>query len=67
MAKKRIKAYFCPKCNSTNVQFVFGFGNLFGILPKMKCSDCAFFLNGNFPQVVTYVNNNSGKKKYGNN
>jgi hypothetical protein len=24
------------------VKYVFGFGNLFGVIPKMKCGDCGF-------------------------
>ena len=35
-----IKVYFCPKCRSKDVKYIFGMGNLFGILPKMKCGKC---------------------------
>ncbi|MBC8495939.1 hypothetical protein H8D36_07320 [archaeon] len=45
------KFYFCPKCKSANVKYVFGFGNLFGVVPKMKCSKCGFSAPV-FPQLV---------------
>ncbi len=61
VSKKVFKAYFCPKCNSVNVRYTFSMGNLFGVLPKMKCLDCGFTLLGNFPQVVKYPK--SGSKK----
>ncbi|MCD4771136.1 hypothetical protein K8R30_01835 [archaeon] len=40
--KKDIQVSFCPKCKSRNVGYVFGFGNLFGVVPKMRCKDCGF-------------------------
>lgn len=39
---KDVRVSFCPKCKSKSVGYVFGLGNLFGIIPKMKCRDCAF-------------------------
>ncbi len=39
---KDIRVSFCPKCKSRSVGYVFGLGNLFGIVPKMKCRDCGF-------------------------
>ncbi len=49
--RKTIKVYFCPKCGSKEVEFVFGFKNLFGIIPTMKCKKCE--LKGNiFPLLV---------------
>ena len=50
MTKKEVKFYICPKCKSTNVRYVFGFGNIFGILPKMRCGNCK--LTGMFPLIV---------------
>ena len=47
-----IKAYFCPKCKSVEVRYVFGLGNLFGIVPRMRCDKCGFSAVG-FPVVVT--------------
>ena len=50
--KKLIKLYFCPKCRSHNVRFVFEFGNVFGLIPRMKCFNCNFVAPV-FPTVVT--------------
>lgn len=49
--KKEIKVSFCPKCKSYNVKYVFGIGNLFGVIPKMKCSECGFEMQS-FPILV---------------
>lgn len=61
--EKPLKIYFCPKCKSVNVRYVFGFGNLFGVVPKMKCSDCGFSA-AIFPQLVKITKKvNKLKKK----
>ena len=39
---KEISVSFCPSCKSRDVKYVFGLGNLFGVMPKMKCGDCGF-------------------------
>jgi len=39
---KDIRVSFCPRCKSRSVRYVFSFGNLFGVIPKMKCDDCGF-------------------------
>ena len=49
--KKEVKVYFCPKCKSMDVGFVFGMRNLMGILPKMKCKKCGLE-SGVFPLAV---------------
>lgn len=49
---KRISVSFCPKCKSRDVKYVFGFGNLFGVIPKMRCGDCGFE-SASFPVLVT--------------
>lgn len=49
--EKPVKVYFCPKCKSMNVKYTFGFGNLFGIVPRMQCSKCGFHAPV-FPQLV---------------
>ncbi len=65
---KQVKVYLCPKCKSTNVGYVFQFGNLFGIFPKMRCSNCRYSA-AVFPQVVikqsklNELNKKAGKKK----
>jgi predicted Zn-ribbon and HTH transcriptional regulator len=41
-ADKHIKVYFCPKCKSKDVGFIFTWGNIFGIIPKMRCRKCGF-------------------------
>jgi hypothetical protein len=48
--EKNIKVYFCPRCRSKDVKYIFTFGNIFGILPKMKCQKCGY--TGIFPQLV---------------
>lgn len=40
--EKKVKAYFCPKCQSVNVGYVFRLSNLFGVMPRMECRDCGF-------------------------
>jgi Zn ribbon nucleic-acid-binding protein len=50
--EKEIKIYFCPRCRSNNVRFIFGVGNIFGIIPKQKCFKCGFEMH-NFPILVT--------------
>lgn len=39
---KTTKIYFCPKCKSKEVGFVFRFGNAFGVIPKMECKKCKY-------------------------
>ena len=49
MAKKKpkqVKIYFCPKCRSKDVRFIFSWKNLVGILPRMKCFGCGFEAGG---------------------
>ena len=48
--EKTIKVYFCPKCRSKDVGYIFTFGNIFGIIPKMRCKKCGY--TGIFPQLV---------------
>ena len=48
---KIIKAFFCPKCKSTSIRFIFGFKNLMGLLPRQKCMSCGLEAAG-FPQLV---------------
>jgi len=48
---KEIKVSFCPECKSRSVKYVFGFGNLFGVIPKMKCGNCGFEC-ATFPVLV---------------
>ncbi|MCK5449296.1 hypothetical protein KAI32_00350 [Candidatus Pacearchaeota archaeon] len=60
--KDEIKVMFCPKCKSVDVKYVFGLGNLFGIVPQMKCSKCGFTSIG-FPIVVTNKINLAKKGK----
>ena len=50
--KKEIRVSFCPKCKSRDVKYVFGFGNLFGVVPKMRCGDCGFEM-ASVPVLVT--------------
>ena len=38
--EKVVKIYFCPKCKSEQVGYVFRFGNAFGVIPKMECRKC---------------------------
>ena len=47
----KVKVFFCPKCKSTSIRFIFGFKNLMGLLPRQKCMECDFEAVG-FPQLV---------------
>jgi hypothetical protein len=47
--EKITKVYFCPKCKSTDVGYVFGLKNVFGIIPQMQCKKCKFKMMS-FPQ-----------------
>ena len=40
--EKDLNISFCPTCKSRDVKYVFGLGNLFGVIPKMQCKDCGF-------------------------
>jgi len=51
MRGNKVKVWFCPKCKSNNVRYTFGLGNLFGVLPKMKCFECGY-TNVSFPILV---------------
>ncbi|MFH0711891.1 MAG: hypothetical protein V1889_02165 [archaeon] len=57
---KKVKVSFCPRCRSTNVGYTFGLGNLFGIIPKMRCSKCGY-TNVSFP-ILVVDKNKLGKK-----
>ncbi len=50
--EKTIRVSFCPKCKSRDVKYVFGLGNLFGVIPKMKCEKCGLE-SISFPVLVT--------------
>jgi len=49
---KEIKVSFCPECKSRDVGYAFGLGNLFGVIPKMRCKGCGFSAVC-FPVLVT--------------
>lgn len=49
---KNIKLYFCPRCKSKDVGFIFKLGNVFGLLPKMRCNKCGFEAVGGFPILI---------------
>lgn len=48
---KDVRVSFCPSCKSRSVGYVFGVGNLFGVMPKMKCRDCEFEM-ASFPVLT---------------
>jgi len=50
--EKEIKVSFCPKCNSTDIKYIFGFGNAFGVIPRQKCQKCGLEALA-FPILVT--------------
>lgn len=58
--EKMVKVYFCPKCRSKDVGFIFSWKNAFGILPKMMCDKCKFE-SSVFPILV--VNEEKLKKQ----
>ena len=37
---KKLRVSFCPACKSFNVKYIHTFGNLLGIIPRMRCMDC---------------------------
>lgn len=49
-ADKHIKIYFCPKCKSHNVGYMFNLRSVFGLIPKMKCNKCNYE-STIFPQI----------------
>lgn len=49
---KKIEVYFCPKCESVDVKYIFGLGNIFGMVPKQKCGECGLE-SSIFPILVT--------------
>lgn len=66
--EKKLRIYFCPKCKSKDVGYVFGLKNIFGVIPKMRCKKCNFAMVGNFPILEVDVsklnkNNKNGKAK----
>lgn len=69
MVEKLVKVYFCPRCESKEVGFVFRLENAFGILPKMECKKCQFH-GTTFPLLVVNAEklkkmNNKLKSKRG--
>ena len=66
--EKEIRVYFCPNCSSSNVRYIFGIRNIFGVIPKMKCFECGY-IDSAFPILVTnkrkleLAKNNLKKKK----
>jgi hypothetical protein len=40
--EKDFRVYFCPKCNSHNIKYVFELRNIFGVIPKQRCLSCGF-------------------------
>ncbi len=60
---KEIKVSFCPKCKSHNVKYVFELGNLFGVMPKMRCEKCRLEMPS-FPVLIVDKNKlNAAVKK----
>jgi hypothetical protein len=57
-----VEVYFCPKCKSTDVKYVFELMNLFGVIPTQECGKCHLRSNV-FPILV--ANKDSLKKKKG--
>ncbi len=49
---KKIRVSFCPKCKSWNIRHIFKLKTLFGVLPRMKCTDCGYEMTV-FPILVT--------------
>lgn len=50
----KLKIYFCPKCKSKEVGYIFTLRNIFGIIPKMKCRKCQH--EGIFPIIEIDLN-----------
>ena len=62
--ERPIRVSFCPQCKSRDVKYVFGLGNLFGVMPKMKCFKCGY-TNSVFPILVIEKKElkNKGRRK----
>ena len=60
---EEVKVSFCPKCKSYDVKYVFGLGNLFGVVPRQRCGGCGRV--GVFPILVVDKKKlaKSGRKK----
>jgi hypothetical protein len=52
---RTIKVYFCPKCRSKEVGYIFSFRSAFGLIPRMRCRTCGFDSIG-FPQLMVSEN-----------
>ncbi len=39
---EKVEVYVCPRCQSVDVGYAFGFKNIFGVIPRMKCNSCGF-------------------------
>lgn len=57
-----LKVYFCPKCRSKDVGYIFTLRNVFGIIPKMRCRKCGFEAVA-FPILVVDKNKLNKRKK----
>ena len=49
---KKVKVYFCPKCKSREVGYIFALRSIFGLMPRMRCRKCGFE-SSVFPILVT--------------
>lgn len=62
---RTLKIFFCPKCKSKDVGYIFALRNIFGVIPKMRCKKCGFESMG-FPLLVVDKEKlNKKNKKYG--
>jgi RNase P subunit RPR2 len=61
--EKPLKVFFCPKCRSMNVGYIFRLRNIFGILPMMECRKCGFQMFSGFPAAFIDKNKLKSKKK----
>lgn len=60
--EKPLKVKFCPSCKSTDVQFVFGLKNLFGLIPRIECNKCKNS-GVDFPLLIIKDKKKLNKKK----
>ena len=60
--EKPLEVFICPSCKSHEVGYVFELGNLFGVIPKMKCRKCGYSAPI-FPRLVVDKRKLVKKKK----
>ena len=59
---KPLRIRFCPECKSGEVYFVFRLQNIFGLLPRIECTNCGHH-DVDFPVLILHPDELKKKKK----